>query len=300
MHMADALVSPVVGGVFWALSSTLIGWSAKKITEENDPKRTPLMGVLGAFILAAQMINFSIPGTGSSGHLGGGLLLAALLGPHRAFITLSSVLIIQSLFLADGGVLALGCNMFNIAFFPVFIAYPFFFRPLAGAAAPPFRLAAASMIAATAGLLLGASSVVVQTTLSGISELPFSTFLLFMLPIHLAIGMVEGMATWAVLSFILNRAPALLTGEKQPAIPPLVPAAVAIAALLTVTLLSPFASSAPDGLEWSIKRTGKTIAVQGKSEPGTPASAIAGATLLIVAAGGAGLALRRSRRERSA
>ena len=74
------------------------------------------------------MINFTIPGTGSSGHLGGGLLLAVLLGPYRAFITLASVLIIQSLFFADGGLLALGCTIFNLAFFPAFIALPFIYR----------------------------------------------------------------------------------------------------------------------------------------------------------------------------
>ncbi len=74
----------------------------------------PLMGVLGAFIFAAQMINFTIPGTGSSGHLGGGMILAILLGPHAAFLVMASVLTVQALFFADGGLLALGCNIWNL------------------------------------------------------------------------------------------------------------------------------------------------------------------------------------------
>lgn len=117
MHMSDALLSPAIGGTFWVASGALIAWSAKKIAHEPDVK-TPLMGVLGAFVFAAQMINFTIPGTGSSGHLGGGLLLTVLLGPYRALLALASVLVVQSLFFADGGLLALGCNIFNLAFFP--------------------------------------------------------------------------------------------------------------------------------------------------------------------------------------
>jgi ABC-type Co2+ transport system permease subunit len=208
--MADALISPVVGGAFWIASGALIGYSAKKIAEEKDNSKTPLMGVLGAFVFAAQMINFSIPGTGSSGHIGGGLLLTALLGPYRAFIAIASVLTIQCLFFADGGILALGCNIFNLGFFPAFIAYPFIYKLIIGNKQSPGKLAAASIVAADAGLLMGAFSVVVQTLLSGISELPFGTFVLVMLPIHFAIGIVEGLVVWAVLAFVARTEPALL------------------------------------------------------------------------------------------
>lgn len=72
MHMADALVSPAVGGAMWATSAGLIAYCSKKVKAELDDRKIPLMGVLGAFIFAVQMINFTIPGTGSSGHLGGG------------------------------------------------------------------------------------------------------------------------------------------------------------------------------------------------------------------------------------
>lgn len=255
MHMADALLSPVVGGAFWIASGALIGYSAKKITEENDNSKTPLMGVFGAFVFAAQMINFTIPGTGSSGHLGGGLLLAVLLGPYRAFITLASVLIIQCLFFADGGLLALGCNIFNLAFFPAFVALPFIFsRMTGGVTTDPLKLGTGSMTAAVAGLLTGAFSVVVQTVLSGITELPFGAFLLFMLPIHLAIGIVEGLVTWGVLAFVARTEPALLVPAKTAVHPRSTFALFAVLALLTGGVVSWFASPQPDGLEWSMAK----------------------------------------------
>jgi len=117
MHMADALISPAVGGTVWAATAGLTVYSARKLKQEMDDRKLPLMGVLGAFVFAAQMINFTIPATGSSGHLGGGMILAILLGPYAAFLTMASVLTVQALFFADGGLLALGCNIFNLGFF---------------------------------------------------------------------------------------------------------------------------------------------------------------------------------------
>jgi cobalamin biosynthesis protein CbiM len=132
MHMADALLSPGAGGAMLAVAAGTIAYSSAKVREEMDDRKVPLMGVMGAFLFAAQMINFTIPATGSSGHIGGGLLLAVLLGPHAAFLTIASVLMVQALFFADGGLLALGCNIFNLGALPAFIAYPLIYRPIAG------------------------------------------------------------------------------------------------------------------------------------------------------------------------
>ena len=118
MHMSDALLSPAVGGTLWAAAAATIGYCSRQVRRRMDDYLVPLMGVLGAFVFAAQMINFTIPGTGSSGHLGGGLLLAVLLGPHAAFLVIASVLTVQALFFADGGLLALGSNIINLGFFP--------------------------------------------------------------------------------------------------------------------------------------------------------------------------------------
>ena len=103
MHMADALLSPAVGVSLWAGTAAVGGYASKKLKVQITDRTIPLMGFLGAFIFAAQMINFTIPGTGSSGHLGGGMILAILLGPHAAFLTMASVLTVQALFFRTAG-----------------------------------------------------------------------------------------------------------------------------------------------------------------------------------------------------
>ena len=269
MHMADALLSPAVGGAMWAATAGLTVYSAKKLRETIDDRKVPLMGVLGAFIFAAQMINFTIPATGSSGHLGGGMILSILLGPHAAFLTMASILTVQALFFGDGGLLALGCNIVNLGFFTCFIAYPFVYRRLAGDSPTPRRILLGAMAACILGLLMGALGVVLETTFSGISELPFATFTLLMLPIHLAIGIVEGLVTAAVVTFVWKARPEIL--EMAGAFKPMGRLSIrnVLAGLLVVTAitggaLSWFASAHPDGLEWSMFRT------SGKEELASP------------------------------
>ena len=121
MHMADALLAPGVAGVMYACSAVAAGRSVRKLNQQPDDKAVPVMGVMGAFVFAAQMINFTIPGTGSSGHLCGGMLLAAIVGPYAAFLTMIGVLLIQCLLFADGGLMALGANIWNMAFYGCFV-----------------------------------------------------------------------------------------------------------------------------------------------------------------------------------
>ena len=176
MHMADALISPAVGGTMWAAAAGLTAYSARQLKKEMDERKIPLMGVLGALVFAAQMINFTIPGTGSSGHLEGAIVLAILLGPYAAFLTMASILTIQALFFADGGLLALGCNIFNMGFLPCFVAFPLSTRKLPQTAADRKRIVAAAMAASIIGLQLGAFGVVTETVFSDISALSFRDF----------------------------------------------------------------------------------------------------------------------------
>lgn len=258
MHMADALISPAVGGTMWAVTAATIAYCGRKLKQDFDDRKVPLMGVLGAFIFAAQMINFSIPGTGSSGHLGGGMILAILLGPYAGFLTIASVVTVQALFFADGGLLALGCNIFNMGFFPCFIAFPLIYQKIARDNPNRKRILIGAILASVAALQVGAFGVVLETVTSGISSLPFSTFVLLMQPIHLAIGLVEGLVTAAVVTFIWQARPDLLPTTASLA--PMqrrpygkVLAGLAICAVLTAGCLSWFASSHPDGLEWAIR-----------------------------------------------
>jgi len=257
MHMADALLSPAVGGTMWGASMATLAWCARKLRDRLEGPLVPYMGVLGAFVFAAQMINFTIPGTGSSGHLGGGLLLAILLGPYAAFLVIASVLFVQAFFFADGGLLALGCNIWNLGMYPCFFAYPLIYRPLVGEKPSHRRIAAMATVAAVASLQLGALSVVLQTFLSGISELPLKTFLLFMQPVHLGIGIVEGVVTASVVVSIGALDPGVisLSENSRPKASPL--KSIALLGVLTLLVgggLSWFASSHPDGLEWSIEK----------------------------------------------
>ncbi len=275
MHMADALISPAVGGTMWAATAGLIAYSSRKVKQELDDRKVPLMGVLGAFIFAAQMINFTIPGTGSSGHLGGGMILAILLGPHAAFLTMASILTVQALFFADGGLLALGCNIFNLGFFPCFVAYPLIFKRLVEGRDGQGRIFAGSLAAAIVGLQLGAFGVVLETLFSGVSELPFGTFVLMMQPIHLAIGIVEGLVTAAVVGFVWKARPELVTAAASPAAGRgslrTVLVALGIVAVLTGGALSWFASANPDGLEWAMFKTSGSEALA-RPEKGVHAS----------------------------
>ncbi|MDR2578380.1 MAG: energy-coupling factor ABC transporter permease [Chitinispirillales bacterium] len=263
MHMTDSLLSPAVGAAIAAVSVAAIGYSVAKVKKDDlCEKKVPVMGVMGAFVFAAQMIDVTIPGTGSSGHIGGGILLAAMLGSFPAALSLSAVLIIQCLFFADGGLLALGCNIFNLAVVPCLIVYPLLFKPFVkkGTAQTPGRITAASIIAVVAGLQLGAFGVVVQTHLSGITALPFASFVLLMLPIHFVIGLGEGVVTAAVLCFVYRTRPEImdsaLTGTPIKAGVPLRNTIILFATITLVagSVLSMFASSYPDGLEWSVER----------------------------------------------
>lgn len=260
MHMADALISPEVGLSFAGLSGAILVYSAKKLKDEKDEKKIPLMGVLSAFVFASQMINFSIPGTGSSGHLVGGVLLVMLLGPYSAFIALSSVLFVQALFFADGGILALGCNIWNMAFYPCFVGFPIY-RMIVGKSPSLRRSTFCALILPVITLELGAISVVVETVLSGISELPFSKFFALMAGIHFPIGVVEGIITALVFNLVYQIKPDILhytvgmKTKEQIGSFYYVLLTILIMTLLAGGVFAWFASEHPDGLEWSIERT---------------------------------------------
>lgn len=264
MHMADALLAPGVAGIMYACSTAAAGHSIQKLDKDKEDQLVPVMGVMGAFVFAAQMINFTIPGTGSSGHLCGGMLLTAVVGPYAAFLTMIGVLLIQCLLFADGGLMALGANVWNMAFYGCFVG-ALIWRAFMRKGITRKKIIAASLLGCVLTLQLGAFSVTLETLASGITELPFTAFLAVMQPIHLAIGLVEGAVTAAVLVFLQEARPSLLwqaksaDSQKQPMTLRGVLGVMAVLAAVTAGLLSLFASAFPDGLEWSLQRlTGST------------------------------------------
>lgn len=309
MHMADALISPAVGGAMLVAATGMIGYSVSQLKDGLDEKKIPLMGVMGAFVFSAQMINFTIPVTGSSGHIGGGILLAALLGPYAGFLVITSVLIIQALFFGDGGLLALGCNIVNMGFFTCFVAYPLIFKPILKRGIHAKAITLGTMLAVVIGLQLGAFGVVTETLASGKTELPFMAFAALMQPIHLAIGLVEGMVVSTVLCFIYKFNPEILenalTGAKNGKISTKrVVVGLLLLALVAGGFLSWFASANPDGLEWAImnvtgspeiaNQAGGSIA----SKTEISASGMVGGLLTLGIAGLAGLGITKLKRKK--
>jgi len=259
MHMSDALITPVVGGTMLATSSGLVGYSVRKIKIDIFEKRLPLMAVMGAFLFAAQMINFAIPGTGSSGHIGGGMLLAIILGPAAGFLTMACVLLIQALFFADGGLLAFGCNLINLGFFTAYVAYPLIFKPITKKVLNKKTLMIGAIIASVVGLQLGSLGVVAETFLSGRTDLSLGLFLLFMQPIHLAIGLVEGVITGVVVHYLYSQNPDMIYSDhaiSEVKTNKKLMIGIIIISLIVGGLVSQFASSSPDGLEWAMEKTG--------------------------------------------
>lgn len=268
MHMADALLAPAVAATMYVASGAAAGVSVKTLRKDETTAKLPTMAVTAALVFAGQMINYTIPGTGSSGHLCGGMLLSALLGPQAGFLSMVVILAIQCLFFADGGLLALGANIWNMAFYGCFVGYYLLWRPilrsklfskLGTKAAGRSKIILASILGCVVTLQLGAFSVVLETSLSGVTELPFGAFVGIMQPIHLAIGLVEGLITAAVLLFVYESRPELLmdvnTGDGQVQSKCSLKTTLVILAVVVALVgggLSLFASSNPDGLEWSM------------------------------------------------
>ena len=288
MHMADALVIPAVAGTMYVASTAAAAYSIKKVRLENEPKKIPTMGVMGAFVFAAQMINFTIPGTGSSGHLCGGMLLTAMLGPWAGFLTMAAILLIQCLMFADGGLLALGCNIWNMAFYGCFVGGLFIWKPFMRAGMTKKKIAAASITACILTLQMGAFSVTLETLASGITELPFPVFVSVMQPIHLAIGLVEGVVTAAMLCFVYEARPEMLWGAAaaeakregrfslRRTLGILAAAAAVIAGVISLG-----ASSLPDGLEWSMEKVAGTAELQAAGSAYEMADQIQSATAVL-------------------
>ena len=265
MHMADALLAPAVAATMYAATAVTVGASVKTLRKDETTAKLPTMAVTSALVFAGQMINYTIPGTGSSGHLCGGMMLTALLGPQAGFLSMVVILAIQALFFADGGLLALGANCWNMAFYGCFVGYYLLWRPMmrsklfgTSRGAARARITLASILGCVLTLQLGAFSVVLETSASGITELPFGAFVGIMQPIHLAIGLVEGLITSAVLVFVYEARPELLmdvnAASKDAGKYSLKTTIVILAVVVAIVGggLSLFASGNPDGLEWSM------------------------------------------------
>lgn len=243
MHIPDGFLGLGVSLVFWIISIAFILVSSKKIQSNFDERQVPLMGVLAAFIFAAQMINFPVAG-GTSGHLLGGALVGIVLGPWAGILVMTAVIALQGLLFQDGGLLVMGANIFNMGILTVLIGFGMY-RAVIGFS-KGIRLTTAG-VAAWISVMAAALLTSLQLWLSGTSSL--NIVVPAMLGIHALIGLGEALITVAALALIMRARPNLLSEKEVEGHGGLGWAIGGLVVALGVVLLAPFASANPDGLE---------------------------------------------------
>jgi len=253
MHIPDGFLSTLVSVILWVVSAIAVAYALRRVGKDLGERQVPLMGVLAAAIFAGQMLNFSVTG-GTSGHLLGAALATILLGPWAAVIVLTSVVSIQALIFQDGGLLALGANLFNMAVIGVTVSYFVYTSIQKLARGKSWGVFAGGFAAAWLSIVVAALACALELALSGTS--PANISVPAMGGIHMLIGVGEGLITVGALAFLYAaRRDLLHMGETAPK----GSAAVwifglGIAALLAI--LSPLASAHPDGLEWVAEQKG--------------------------------------------
>jgi cobalt/nickel transport system permease protein len=243
LHIPDGFLSLAISLVFWAITIMLLAVAVRRTNNELGERQIPLMGVMAAFIFAAQMINFPVAG-GTSGHLLGGALAAMALGPWPAMLVMASVIGVQALLLQDGGLVVMGANIFNMGLLTALIGYGLYRSALHQSRG--VRLTVAG-VASWLSVMAGALATSLQLWLSGTSSL--GVVVPAMLGVHALIGVGEALITVAALAFIMRTRPDLLEAEAGAARGGRGWVVGGMLAVLIVVLLSPLASADPDGLE---------------------------------------------------
>ncbi|MBD2295785.1 PDGLE domain-containing protein [Anabaena sphaerica FACHB-251] len=244
MHIPDGFISVPVAAATSLASGVALFVSFGRSQTAFGIRRAPVLGLTTAFIFAAQMINFPVAG-GTSGHLLGGALAAIILGsPWAGMLCIATVLIIQAVLFADGGITALGANILNMGVIGVWVAWVLtqtLQRLLGGSKG---RLPIAAGIAAGVSVVVAAIACAIELALSGTA--PANIVLPTMTGVHILIGVGEGLITGGVLTYLATARPDLLPGEEQKFRGWLIPV---VSILLVAGVLSLFASAWPDGLE---------------------------------------------------
>jgi cobalt/nickel transport system permease protein len=210
MHIPDGFLSPSVWGTFDVASGSLLTIGLQQVGQRMEERAVPLMGVLAAFVFAAQMVNLPIAG-GVSGHFLGGALVGILLGPWSGLVLMSTVLVVQCFLLQDGGAAALGANIWNMGFLGSFVAYGVA-RGIRRFAQTPRGLFWSGFLAAWSTIVLSSLSCASMLSISKVVSWRLSLSVLG--GVHAALGLLEGMATGTVLVSISKIRPDLLERPK--------------------------------------------------------------------------------------
>jgi cobalt/nickel transport system permease protein len=255
MHIPDGFIDGKTAGTAAVLSLVGVGIALRRVKAELPPRKIPLLGLAAAFLFVAQMVNFPVAG-GTSGHLVGGALVAALLGPSAAIVVLTTVLIVQCFLFQDGGVIALGANVFNMAIVNSVAGYAVY--RMAGHVQPGIRgRVTALAFAAWCATVLSAIGCAGQLACSG--TIPWAVAFPAMTTVHMLIGLGEGLISALVFMAISRARPDLVIESMQTAAPERLGELVRYSLLITLGIaifIAPFACSWPDGLDSVAERFG--------------------------------------------
>jgi len=253
MHIPDGFLSVVVSLLLWAVSLAVLGYALRRINQELGERQAPLMGVLAAAIFAGQMLNFTVAG-GTSGHLLGATLATVLLGPWAAMLVMTCVVGVQALIFQDGGLLALGANIFNMGIVGVLVSY-FAYRTIQKlAGGRSWGVYVGGFGAAWLSVFVAALATALELAFSGTS--PANVAVPAMGAIHALIGIGEGLITVGALAFLAAARPELLRRQAVQGATGRIVWAVGLIIALALAVLSPLASTHPDGLEWVAEQQG--------------------------------------------
>jgi cobalt/nickel transport system permease protein len=243
MHIPDGFLSIVISVICWAITIVILGIAISRTNKSLGERQVPLMGVMAAFIFAAQMINFPVAG-GTSGHLLGGALAAITLGPWAGMLVMTAVIAVQGLLFQDGGLVVMGANILNMGLLTAAVGYGLYRSAIGSKFTTKLTVAG---VAAWLSVMTGALATSMQLWLSGTANI--GVVVPAMLGVHALIGLGEALVTVAALSFILRTRPDLLGERSASAQGGRGWILTGILITLAVVLLSPLASASPDGLE---------------------------------------------------
>jgi cobalt/nickel transport system permease protein len=246
LHIPDGFLSLGVSLICWLLAISSVAFALWRSREELGERQVPMMGVLAAFIFAAQMLNFPVAG-GTSGHLVGGALAAILLGPWAGILTMTTVVAIQALLFQDGGLLVMGANIANMAVISTLVAYGVYRGVVLLLGDQRRGALIGGMSGAWASVVISAVAAAIELGFSGTSAIGLA--LPAMAGVHILIGVGEGLITVGALALVTRVRPDLVAGREVGMGVGLRWTAVGLVVALTLTLLSPLASPSPDGLE---------------------------------------------------
>ncbi|MFW5942586.1 MAG: energy-coupling factor ABC transporter permease [bacterium] len=248
LHIPDGFLVTAISALTWLLSAIAVYIAVRRSQEQFDERLIPFAGIMAAFIFAGQMINFPVAG-GTSGHLVGAALAAIVLGPWLGILVMTAVISLQALLFQDGGLVVMGANILVMGVVPALIGFGLY-RAVAGRG----RRLSLGVAAVSAWLSIMAAALVTALLLGFSGTLSFRLVVPAMLGVHALIGVGEALITVAALGYISRARPALLGESAQSGGRGWTVGAVL--ATLFVILISPLASSFPDGLEWVAEEYG--------------------------------------------